>query len=114
MSMYPVGIYSFRIFIICSSGGSFDFQAMVGGFRNGISGPTPWPLYKSADAAAAGFAQYVSKNLDARNFEYSSVIYQIVKDKISYFSFTRPVRFDKDSKARDNSPGPMNDTYYQK
>jgi RHS repeat-associated protein len=91
-----------------STGGGYDFQAVVGGFRNGISeiNSPSWSLYKSADAAAAGFARFVSQNLDPQNFEYSSVIYQIVKDKKSYFSFTVPVRFIKDKLAKDFSPGP--------
>jgi RHS repeat-associated protein len=68
-----------------------------------------WPVYKSADAAAVGFAQWISKHddLDIRKFEYSAVIYQIVtENNETYFSFTIPVRNPDDKKATKESPGP--------
>lgn len=64
-----------------------------------------WPVYNSQDAAAYGFSLYVTKYLQVKFKEYSSVIYRIKgKDGKNYYSFTIPVKFDDDKLSEHKSP----------
>jgi RHS repeat-associated protein len=68
--------------------------------------PSDPKRYKSADAAAIGWTKKYGELSIKNNIEYSSMIYKMVKNKKTYYSFTNAHHFDDRSHAEGHSPGP--------
>jgi len=68
----------------------------------------PGKRYKTADAAAAGWARVYGPISTEENAEYSSMIYRAVNKKgKTFFSFTAGGRRESDEAAKSKSPGPQ-------
>ena len=71
-------------------------------------------LYKSADAAAMGWANKYAESSVKHNIEYSSMIYKVEIKNKTYYSFTSARTFNDKTHAEGHSPGPDGGGYSSK